>query len=79
MFSPQQKKDIAEKVQHAIQQTLNDELPEGEVNFILHVDGAEDLSWANIRNSSARDVPVPDVLVQNLSASNKASTRQGRA
>jgi len=79
MFSPQQKQEIAAKVQHAIQQTLNDELPIGEVSFILHVDGAEDWSWANIRNSSARDVPVPDVLVKNMSASNTARTRQGRA
>jgi hypothetical protein len=78
MFSPQQKKEIAAKVQHAIQQTLNDELPVGEVNFILHVDGADPISWANIRNSSARDVPVPDVLVQNMSASNTARTRQER-
>ena len=69
MFSPQQKQEIAAKVQHAIQQTLNDELPVGEVNFILHVDGAEDWSWANIRNNSACDVEVPEVLVQNLSAS----------
>jgi len=79
MFSPQQKQEIAIKVQHAIQQSLNDELPVGEVSFILHVDGAEDWSWANIRNVSARDVPVPDVLVQNMSASNTARTRQGRA
>jgi len=69
MFSPQQKQEIAAKVQYAIQQTLNDELPVGEVNFILHVDGAEDWSWANIRNNSARDVEVPEVLVRNLSTS----------
>lgn len=79
MFSSQQKQEIAAKVQHAIQQTLNDKLPIGEVNFILHVDGAENWSWANIRNNSARDVPVPDVLMQNMSASNTARTRQWRA
>lgn len=67
MFSPEQKQAIALKVQHAIQQSLNDELPVGEVNFILHVDGAQGWSWGNIRNSSARDVPVPDVLMQNMS------------
>lgn len=66
MFTPQQKQEIAKKVQHAIQQTLNDELPKGEINFILHVDGAEDWSWANIRNNSMRNVPVPDVLVRNM-------------
>lgn len=66
MFTIKQKQQIAEKVQKAIQETLNDELPLGEVSFILHVDGAQDWSWANIRNNSARDVPVPDVLVKNL-------------
>jgi hypothetical protein len=65
MFSPQQKREIAIKVQAILQETAHDELPEGEVNFILHVDGAEGWSWANIRNTSARDVPVPDVLVKN--------------
>jgi hypothetical protein len=74
MFSPQLKREIAMKVQAILQETAHDELPSGEVSFILHVDGAEDWSWANIRNSSARDVPVPDALVQNFSASNKAST-----
>lgn len=67
MFTPEQKREIAIKVQHAIQQSLNAELPTGEVNFILHVDGAEEWSWANIRNISARDIPVPDVLIRNLS------------
>ena len=67
MFTPQEKQEIAKKVQQAIQQTFNKELPVGEVNFILHVDGEDDWSWANIRNNSARDVEVPEVLVQNLS------------
>lgn len=80
MFSPQLKREIAIKIQAILRDTEDDELrAAGEVDFILHVDGAEDWSWANIRNVSARDVPVPDVLVQNLSASNKAFTRQGRA
>jgi hypothetical protein len=81
MFSHQQKREIAMKVQAILQETAHDELPAGEVSFILHVDGAEDWSWANIRNSSARDVPVPDVLVQNMSASNTARTQTsgGRA
>jgi hypothetical protein len=66
MFSPEIKKEIALKVQHILQQTLHDELPKGEINFILHVDGAEGWSWANIRNASAKDKPVPSVLVRNL-------------
>ncbi len=75
MFSTEQKQEIAAKVQHAIRQTLNGDLPVGEVNFILHVDGAEGWSWANIRNNSARDVSVPAVLMQNMSAFNKRQTR----
>ena len=69
MFSPQQKREIAMKVQAILQETAHAELPAGEVNFILHVDGAEDWSWANIRNGSDSNVVVPEVLVQNLSVS----------
>lgn len=66
MFTPQQKREIAMKVQAILQETAHDELPSGEVSFILHVDGAEDWSWANIRNGTESSVPVPDVLIQNL-------------
>ena len=67
MFSSQQKKYISSRVQAILKEIANDELPDGEINFILHVDGAEDWSWANIRNESARDIPVPDEIVKNLS------------
>lgn len=67
MLSPKQKQYISMKVQEILQEIEDDELPNGEVQFILHVDGAEDWSWANIRNMSARDVPVPRALIQNLS------------
>ena len=67
MFSSKQKREIAMKVQAILQETAHDELPEGEIQFILHVDGAEDWSWANIRNSGARDIPVPHVLIRNMS------------
>lgn len=67
MFSPRQKFEIAQKVQKILQEVENDELPEGEIQFILHVDGAEGRSWANIRNQSAKEMRVPDELVQNLS------------
>lgn len=65
MFTSQQKREISKKVQQAIRETLNDELPDGEVNFILHVDGKEGWSWANIRNDSKRDIPVHRWLIQN--------------
>lgn len=67
MFTPQQKQYISNRVQAILKETANDELSDGEINFILHVDGAEDWSWANIRNESARDIPVPDEIVENLS------------
>lgn len=68
MFTSQQKHEISVKVQAILQKIANEELPSGEVKFILHVDGAEGWSWANIRNESDRDIDVPPVLIQNLSA-----------
>jgi hypothetical protein len=68
MFTPAQKIEISARVQRILQDINNDELPSGEINFILHVDGEADWSWANIRNFSARDIPVPQVLVRNLTA-----------
>jgi hypothetical protein len=67
MFSPKVKREISMKVQTILQELIDNELPEGEIQFILHVDGAERWSWANIRNDGNRDVPVPQSLVRNLS------------
>jgi len=67
MFSPQLKKEISDKVQAILQEITHDELPKGEINFILHVDGAEDWSWANIRNEAKKGEGVPSMLTQNLS------------
>ena len=51
MFSIQQKIDIAEKVQKILKETNHPELPEGEIQFQLHVNGAEGWSWADIHNN----------------------------
>jgi len=51
MFSVRQKQEIAEKVQQILRDTAHPELPEGEIQFQLHVDGAESWSWADIRNN----------------------------
>ena len=67
MFSRQQKREISMRVQAILQSTADEELPDGEIQFILHVDGEDAWSWANIRNNSARDLPVPNVLIQNMS------------
>ena len=53
MFSVQQKRDIAAKVQDILRETGHPELPDGEISFHLHVDGAESWSWADIKNNSA--------------------------
>lgn len=53
MFSVQQKRFIADQVQKILRATKHPELPEGEISFLLHVDGAESWSWADIRNNGA--------------------------
>jgi hypothetical protein len=63
MFSVKQKREIADAVQKILRDTGHPELPKGEINFYLHVDGAEAWSWADIRNNGA--VPVPDVNPHN--------------
>ena len=57
MFSVRQKRDIAEKVQTILRGTNHPELPEGEIQFALHVVGVESWSWAEIRNNGAVQNP----------------------
>ncbi len=60
MFSIAEKRDIAEKVQQVLRDTGHPELPElpeGEIKFLLHVDGAEGWSWADILNNKAVSEP----------------------
>lgn len=59
MFSIKQKREIAEAVQNILRATNHPELPDGEIQFHLHVDGAESWSWADIRNNGA--VKNPEV------------------
>lgn len=58
MFSVQQKRQISEAVQRILRETNHPELPEGEISFLLHVDGAESWSWADIRNNGAVSNPT---------------------
>ena len=53
MFSVLQKREIADKVQQALRSTNHPELPSGEIQFELRVDGAESWSWADICNNGA--------------------------
>ena len=60
MFSMEQKQQIASAVQKILQDTRHSELPDGEIGFHLHVDGAESWSWADIRNNGfyTKDNPL---------------------
>jgi len=53
MFSVRQKREISEAVQKILRETQHPELPEGEIQFKLHVRGAESWSWAYIDNNGA--------------------------
>ena len=64
MFSVRQKREIAEKVQIILRGTGHPELPEGEIQFSLYVEGTVDIetvgSWADIRNNGAVTHPGVD-------------------
>ena len=53
MFSVEQKREIADQIQHTLRGTNHPELPGGEIEFLLEVNGAEAWSWARIRNNGA--------------------------
>lgn len=63
MFSVRQKREISKAVQKILRDTNHPELPKGEIQFSLHVDGAESWSWADIRNNGA--VTTPGVNMHN--------------
>ena len=53
MFSVDQKRQISEKVQQVLRETKHPELPESEIQFSLHVVGADSWAWADICNNGA--------------------------
>jgi hypothetical protein len=53
MFSVQQKREIADKIQKILRETNHPELPRGEIEFHIHVKGAESWSWADIKNNGS--------------------------
>jgi hypothetical protein len=53
MFSVQQKRAIADAVQKILRDTNHPELPENEISFFLHVEGAQSWSYADIYNNGA--------------------------
>lgn len=71
MFSPKQKQEIAEKVQQILRDTEHPELSDGEINFTLFVEGAENWSWADIKNNGA-------FIVDTLSEANPNEPSEAR-
>ena len=63
MFSVRQKREISDAVQRILRDTGHPELPDGEISFHLHVDGAESWSWADIKNNGA--VTNPEINLWN--------------
>lgn len=57
MFSVKQKRAISEAIQNILRATNHPELPVTEIQFHLHVDGAESWSWADIRNNGVVTQP----------------------
>jgi hypothetical protein len=57
MFSVSEKRAIADAVQCILRLTRHPELPEDEIQFHLHVNGADDWSWADIQNNGAVQNP----------------------
>ena len=53
MFSVKQKRKIAEAVQKILRDTEHMELPDTEIQFLLHVRGKEGWSYADILNNGA--------------------------
>jgi len=51
MFSMAQKRSISDAIQKILRETNHPELPAGEIQFHIHIKGAEEWSWANITNN----------------------------
>lgn len=66
MIKPKIKQEISDFIQEILQEVDDDELPKGEISFILHIDGREGWSWANIRNDYDKHKPVPEGIKRNL-------------
>jgi len=57
MFSVRQKREISEKIQNVIRETGHPELPENEIQFEIHIRGAEEWCFAIIANNGAVTEP----------------------
>lgn len=57
MFSLRQKREISEAIQKILRETNHPELPEGEIDFVIKINGKEFWSWAIIENNSRVNNP----------------------
>jgi len=57
MFSIRQKREISDAIQSILRATNHPELPDDEIQFSIHIAGAESLSWADIRNNGGMKNP----------------------
>ena len=74
MFSLKQKREIADRVQTILRATNHPELPKGEISFNLHVSGAEQWSWADIRNNGGAQNPSVNPWNEKQDATNSVET-----
>lgn len=73
MFSVAEKRAIADAVQQVLRATNHPELPAGEIQFHLHIAGAESWSWADIRNNGAVTNPGVNPHNERMAAEQKLS------
>jgi hypothetical protein len=76
MFSIAQKRQIADAVQKVLRDTKHPELPDHEICFSLHVDGAQAWSWADIRNNGAVTNPDMNPWNEQQALAQPSETRQ---
>lgn len=58
MFSIRQKREISDAVLKILQNTNHQELPsDGNIKFLLHIEGEASWSWADIRDNSSIKTP----------------------
>ena len=69
VFSVEQKRSISDQIQKVLRDTGHPELPGGEIQFHIHVKGAESWSFADIRNNGA--VSSPSVNPWNEAVANE--------
>ena len=55
MFDILTKRKIAREIQWLLRETKDPELPIGEIQFQIHVEGKDENSWADIVNNGAID------------------------